>query len=240
MFDASNDPIAAADAANARMGAAQRDLLGSIAEVDRTEAWQGDGARDVAHWVGMRYGISAWKAHRWVAAAHALAELPTTAEALGSGRLGIDKVVELTRLATPKTERGLIWWATTVSCGAIRRRADLMSRLDLHEDRDADRDRSLSWWYSEEGRRWNLQAELPAAAGAVVVRAIERMATPCPSCPTRTSPSTIPRDAPTPSWRSVPRGSPRIPTPIVRRSWCTRSSTAWRTAPEAPSWKAAR
>ncbi len=183
MFDASNDPIAAADAANARMGAAQRDLLGSIAEVDRTEAWQGDGARDVAHWVGMRYGISAWKAHRWVAAAHALAELPTTAEALGSGRLGIDKVVELTRLATPKTERGLIWWATTVSCGAIRRRADLMSRLDLHEDRDADRDRSLSWWYSEEGRRWNLQAELPAAAGAVVVRAIERMATQVPESP---------------------------------------------------------
>ncbi|MGZ5293555.1 MAG: hypothetical protein ACXWH5_06160 [Actinomycetota bacterium] len=65
MFDASNDPIVAADTANARMGAAQRDLLGSIAEIDRTEAWQGDGARDVAHWVGMRYGISAWKAHRW-------------------------------------------------------------------------------------------------------------------------------------------------------------------------------
>ncbi len=131
----------------------------------------------------MRYGISAWKAHRWVAAAHALAELPATAEALGSGRLGIDKVVELTRFATPETERGLIGWAATVSCGAIRRRADLMSRLDLHEDRDADRDRSLSWWYADEGRRWNLQAELPAASGAVVARAIERMATQVPELP---------------------------------------------------------
>ena len=122
------DLIAAADAANARAGAAQADLLGLIAEIDRTEAWQGDGARDVAHWVGMRYGISAWKAYRWVAAAHALAELPATAEALGSGRLGIDKVMELTRFATPETERGLIGWAATVSIGAISRRADLMSR----------------------------------------------------------------------------------------------------------------
>jgi hypothetical protein len=177
------DLIAAADVANARAGAAQADLLSLIAEIDRTEAWQGDGARDVAHWVGMRYGISAWKAHRWVAAGHALAELTATADALESGALGIDKVVELTRFATPETERGLIGWAATVSCGAIRRRADLMSRLDLHEDRDADRDRSLSWWYSEEGRRWNLQAELPAATGAVVVRAIERMATQVPELP---------------------------------------------------------
>jgi Domain of unknown function (DUF222)/HNH endonuclease len=183
MFDASQDLIAAADAANARMGAAQRDLLALIAAIDRAEAWQGDGARDIAHWVGMRYGIAAWKAHRWVAAAHALVELPTTAEALGSGRLGIDKVVELTRFATAETERGLVRWAATVSCGAIRRRGDLLSRPELQEDRDAERDRSLSWWYADEGRRWNLQAELPAATGAIVVRAIERMAAQVPESP---------------------------------------------------------
>jgi hypothetical protein len=165
------------------MGAAQRDLLSLIAEIDRTEAWQDDGARDVAHWVGMRYGISAWKAHRWVAAAHALAELPTIAEVLGSGRLGIDKVVELTRFATPEIERGLVDWAATVSCGAIRRRGDLLSRPELQEDRDAERDRSLSWWYADDGRRWNLQAELPAATGALVVRAIGRIATQVPELP---------------------------------------------------------
>jgi hypothetical protein len=170
MFETPPDPVIAADAANALMGAAQRDLLDMIAQIDRCEASRGGGARDLAHWVGMRYGISAWKAHRWVAAAHALAELPVTAQALGSGRLGIDKVVELTRFATAETERGLVRWAATVSCGAIRRRADLMSRLDLQEDRDAERDRSLAWWYSEKGRRWHLQAELPAASGAVVVR----------------------------------------------------------------------
>jgi len=177
------DLVAAADAANAQAGSAQRDLLGLIAEIDRSGAWRDDGARDAAHWVSMRYGLSAWKAHRWVATAHALSALPSVGEALASGRLGIDKVVELTRFATAETEGGLIGWATTVSCGAIRRRGDLLARLEVSDDRDADRDRSLSWWFTEEGRRWNLQAELPAAQGAVVVRALERMAARVPQMP---------------------------------------------------------
>src|SRR6266511_4082425 len=62
----------------------------------------------MAHWLGMRYGISDWKAHRWIAAAHALEDLPLLSEAFSSGELGIDKVVELTRFATPKTEARLI------------------------------------------------------------------------------------------------------------------------------------
>jgi len=62
-------------------------------------------------------------------------------------------------------------------------RRPFLSRPELQEDRDAERDRSLSWWYADEGRRWNLQAELPAATGAVVVRAIERMATQVPELP---------------------------------------------------------
>jgi hypothetical protein len=37
----------------------------------------------------------------WIACAHALGDLPLTGEAFSSGALGIDKVVELTRFATP-------------------------------------------------------------------------------------------------------------------------------------------
>ena len=32
----------------------------------------------MAHWLKMRYGISDWKARRWIAAAHALESLPLT------------------------------------------------------------------------------------------------------------------------------------------------------------------
>src|SRR6266496_6854466 len=96
------------DAANRRICLAQRELFEFIAEVDRRELWRDDGARDMAHWLWMRYGISDWKARRWIAAAHALEGLPRISEAFSSGALGIDKVVELARFAGPKTEAGLI------------------------------------------------------------------------------------------------------------------------------------
>lgn len=100
------------DAANARVGTAQLELLRLIADVDRCGAWEDDGARDVAHWLGMRYGISEWKARRWVVAAHALDGLRRLSRALADGTLGIDKVVELTRFATPENESRLIAWAS--------------------------------------------------------------------------------------------------------------------------------
>jgi hypothetical protein len=41
----------------------------------------------------------------------------------------------------------------------------------------------LSWWYTDDGRRFGLQAELPAAQGAVVARALERLADSLPVMP---------------------------------------------------------
>ena len=88
--------------------------------------------------------------------------------------------MELTRFATPETEGSLIPWAERVSSGCIRRKADLAARQEL---RDADRWRTLSWWYFDDGRRFALEAELPAAQGAVVARALERMAETLPVMP---------------------------------------------------------
>lgn len=176
MFAHTQELIDAADTASARVGAAQLELLTLIARIDGAEAWRDEGARDTAHWVWMRYGISAWKAQRWVEAARALEGLPCLRDALGSGTLGIDKVVELSRFATRATEQVLVRWARQVSCGAIRRRGDLLLKPDIQVDREADRFRSLTWWYDEGERRLGLQAELPAAQGAVVVKALDRLA----------------------------------------------------------------
>lgn len=177
------DLVDAVDAAHARTCRAQRELLSLIAEVDRSESWRDDGARDTAHWLGMRYGISYWKAHRWLAAAYALEMLPLIDDALSRGVLGIDKVVELCRLATPETEANLIHWAMTVSCGAIRHRADVAARTPVQEVIDAEETRSLSWWYFDDGRRFALEGELPAAQGAIVARRLERMAREIPVMP---------------------------------------------------------
>src|SRR5438093_13155289 len=71
---------------------AHRQFLSSIAEADRRELWRDEGARDMAHWLWMRYGISDWKARRWIAAAHALDSLSRLARAFRQGSTGIAKV----------------------------------------------------------------------------------------------------------------------------------------------------
>jgi hypothetical protein len=119
----------------------------------------------MAHWISIRHGISDWKARRWIAAAHALERLPRLSEAFSCGELGIDKVVELARFATAETEARLIRWAGGVSCGCIRRKADLAICQSIDEAQDADRGRFLSWWYLDDGRRFELEAEFPAAQG---------------------------------------------------------------------------
>ena len=171
------------DAVHARIGHGYREMLAFIAVADSDELWRDSGARDMAHWLWMRYGVSEWKARRWIVAAHALGSLPRIGEALASGRLGIDKVVELTRFATPDTESRLVAWASQVSSGAIRRKGDLAARRATEEDRDADRDRTLSWWFFDEGRRFGFEAELPAAQGALVARALDRLAEDLPVMP---------------------------------------------------------
>jgi hypothetical protein len=55
-----------------QMRAAQRRFFCLIAEIERTGSWEHDGAHDTAHWLKMRYGVSDWKARRWIGAAHAL------------------------------------------------------------------------------------------------------------------------------------------------------------------------
>jgi hypothetical protein len=109
--------------------------------------------------------------------------LPKIAAAFASGRLSIDKIVELTRFATPETEGGLISWAEGASPGAIRERGDLAQRREAEETVSAEVARSVTWWLQDEGRQFGLQAWLPASQGAAVAKAIERVARTLPVIP---------------------------------------------------------
>lgn len=175
--------IDAINSSHRRVSSAQRDLLALIAEVDRRRAWRDSGARDMPHWLSMHLGISQWKARRWIASAHALELLPLLSLAFSSGQLGIDKLVELTRFAAPDTESNLLRWAKRVSAACIRRRGDLLASPSLGEAKAADRTRSLSWWYFDDNKLFGLEATLPAAQGAVVAKAIQRLSEQIPVMP---------------------------------------------------------
>jgi hypothetical protein len=182
-FEEQDRLVSAMDAEHAGICTKRLRLLALIAQADRLEMWMGSGARDLAHWVAMRYGVSEWKARRWVESSRRLPDLPRISAAFGTCAIAIDKVVELTRFATPDTEDRLLRWAQRVSSGAIRRRADRETRRSLEDAKGIERSRRLAWWPVDEGRRLALEAELPAAEGAIVVRAIERLAAGTPAMP---------------------------------------------------------
>jgi Domain of unknown function (DUF222)/HNH endonuclease len=166
-----------------RIGRAQRDALELIATLDRSDSWIDDGARDMAHWLWITHGMSDWKARRWIAAAHVISELPRIADALAAGTLSIDKVVELTRFATSSDEAHLIEWAEQVSPARIRNEADLRHRVLPDAAGNDDASRSVWWRFGDEGRRFELFADLPAAQGAIVARAIDRVVAQVPQMP---------------------------------------------------------
>lgn len=171
------------DRANVAIGHASHEFFEAIGEIDRAGVWADDGARDLAQWLWMRYGMSDWKARRLIETAGALPHLPAVAHALDRGELGVDKVVELSRFAQPDTEDGLIPWARQVSPARIRQEADVMRQGEPDEAANEDAMRTVTWAFRDDGRRFELHADLPAAQGAVVATAIDRVAASLPSMP---------------------------------------------------------
>jgi Domain of unknown function (DUF222)/HNH endonuclease len=175
--------IGIADALNRHIASAQAAMLGVVADIERRGSWRDSGARDLAHWLSIRYGVSWWKADRMIGAATALQDLPDIAAALGAGTLGLDKVLELTRFATPGSEAELIDWASESTCATIRRRADIEVRASRDETVEFERSRSLRYWYEDGGRRFGLEAHLPSAQGAVIAKALSRVVDRIPVMP---------------------------------------------------------
>lgn len=99
-----DDAVAELDAANAAAGAVNLRILEAVRTIAVSGAWRGDGARDLPHWLSIRYGISWWKGRRMVAASRTIASLPVIREALGAGQLSLDKALELCRFAAPREE----------------------------------------------------------------------------------------------------------------------------------------
>jgi hypothetical protein len=171
-----SDAIHRMDEAHVEAGRIERERLRAILECDRHDLWHGQGCRDLAEFLAGRYGISKWKARRWIGAAYALEHLPRISHALSSGALHLDKVIELTRFATPATEEKLVRWARGVTPGGIRRRADTEIRKSLQQVQKAEAERHLSWWWHADGSGLEIEGRLPAAEGAVFISAIDRLA----------------------------------------------------------------
>ena len=161
----------------------ERRRLRAILECDRHDLWQHQGYKTHAAFLAARYDISQWKARRWIAAAYALEHLPRLSDALASGTLSLEKVVELTRFATPATERELISWARRVTPGGVRERADQEVRISPARTEQAESQRSLTWWWDHERKGLAYEGWMPAANGGEFISAIDRIAKDVPEDP---------------------------------------------------------
>jgi hypothetical protein len=170
------DPVGRLESAHAQVTAAQRRLLEAVVDCDREELWLADGARNFAQWLSTRLGISNWAARRWINAAHTLPHLPSLTAAFEAGTLCFDKVLELCRFATADTEKKLITWARRVTVGCIREKADVAVSSTREEAVELDRTRYLHYWWTDDRKLLALQGLLPADQGAVVAKAIDRLA----------------------------------------------------------------
>jgi len=172
----SSRSLARLRSAKSEVGASQLRLLEAIAECELEGTWLADGCRDFAHWISAQLGISNWSARRWVVASEALPRLPQVRSALGSGALSIDKVLELSRYATPETQRRLIAWAKRVTPATVRRAADVANASDREETIESDKGRHLDYWWTDDGGRLWLEGSWPSDQGAVIAKSLDRMA----------------------------------------------------------------
>lgn len=157
------------------MTAAHRTLLAAVATYNRREAWRDDGATGMASWLAAELGITFHNAKEWVRMAEALEDLPAIAETFGDGRLSFDQTRHLTYLATPDKDEALAQDAPMYSAAQIARLAYRARELAADDNEDEWRRGLYLRW--DTGRRvLRLGGRLPAADGAVVQAALERIA----------------------------------------------------------------
>ena len=156
--------------------AAQRELFRAIVDCADRRAWLEDDTRDMVHWLSIKLDISYWKARRWLNSAHKLERLPVIERSFLEGAISTDKLVELTRFATPDNEREMLAWALDRTTAAVRDRADEEQRISAADIKRAERYRSLSWSWDDDRTRLYLEGSLPAAEGAKVTKALDRLA----------------------------------------------------------------
>src|SRR5687767_11308197 len=93
-----------ADICHAESAAARGRLLAAVAELQATESWRFDGARDFAAWLAARWQTSIGYARELVRDAEDLKDRPALTEALAEGAISPDQCRAIATLAKGESE----------------------------------------------------------------------------------------------------------------------------------------
>jgi len=158
------------------LNAANRRWLALIAEFDRRKGWSDSMTQSCAHWLNWQCGLALGAAREKVRVAHSLEELPLIGASMARGELSYTKVRELTRVATPATEKYLLDIALHGTASHVEqlvrqyRRAQEVEELSREERQQVGR--SVTFFFDDDGSLV-LKARLPAEAGMLVLKALD-------------------------------------------------------------------
>ncbi len=158
------------------LNAANHRWLVLIAEFDRRNGWSDGTTRSCAHWLNWKCGIDLGAAREKVRVAHALEILPRLSTAMARGELSYAKVRALTRIACPATEQVLL----SISLHGTAHHVETLVRQfrrvreveELSREARQYSNRRLTYSYDADGSVI-IKAQLPAEAGALLLKAID-------------------------------------------------------------------
>ncbi|MGH9104129.1 MAG: DUF222 domain-containing protein [Acidimicrobiales bacterium] len=166
---------------HAAICATQASLMDVLAEMEHRESYRTDGAPTLTAWVVMALGTSYSSASQLVRAATAVQALPEIRSAFGEGRLSFDQLRPALSLATPETDAEWAQEAPGMSAASLEAMARRARQRSAKDEADEHRRRYLS--LRDRGDHYRLSGRLTAADGAVVAKALGRLADAAPASP---------------------------------------------------------
>ena len=149
----------------------------AVGQVERTNAWKGEGAKSISEWLSTETDCAHYEAQSVVLLANQLQHLPVTTAALLSGDLSGTQAVEVARgaIVAPNTETQLINLSRHATVRDLR---DATSRVvaaatdEAERHRQVHKSRFLKSWTDLDGS-FNLKARMTVANGALVMAALK-------------------------------------------------------------------
>ena len=165
-----------------QLNAGNHRLLKLIAEFDMRKSWNSDGTvRSCAHWLNWKCGIALGAAREKVRVAACLAQLPMIDAAFASGYISYSKVRAMSRVATPENEDFLLMIAQHGTASHVEKVVGKYKSVQTTDEEGQERERENERklvYFQDQNDMWVIHAKLPPEVGALVVKAIEAVATP--------------------------------------------------------------
>jgi Domain of unknown function (DUF222)/HNH endonuclease len=150
-------------------------LFGLISAYDRDRLWRTDGAMSMPAWLSFRFGLAPSTAREWLRIAQVLPELPAVQREFAQGRLSLDQLRFVCRLASQESDE--FWAAEAVKYTAPQ--LELMARrrreITAAESNEAHRQRFHRMRWDPEHRVLRYRGMLPEEQGAILESAINRL-----------------------------------------------------------------